>query len=74
VIAATHRLPPQPDRFEGISAMADVLQLAHPSTSDRDDLEEVDDERDAALPPSATLANQGHDATIWSLDELQRLR
>jgi hypothetical protein len=54
--------------------MADVLQLAHPSTSDRDDLEEVGDERDAALSLSATLANQGHDATIWSLDELQRLR
>ena len=46
-----HRLLPQPGGFEGISAMAEELQPAELSISDREDLKEVDHDRDAAFRP-----------------------
>ena len=53
--------------------MAEVLHLAHFSISDRQDLKEVDDDRDAAFPPLAALANQSQNATARRLDELKLL-
>jgi len=63
----------QPGGFEGVGAMAEELDLAHLPVSDREDLKEVDHYRDAAFPPSATLANYAQDAPTRRLDELKRL-
>jgi hypothetical protein len=53
--------------LESVGAMPEVLDLAHISISDRAQLEEVDDDRDAALSASATLANESQDRTAWRL-------
>ena len=53
--------------------MAEILDLAHLPISDRAQLEEVDDDRDATLSASATLANESQDLTARCLDQLKRL-
>jgi hypothetical protein len=55
----------QPDGFEGVGAMAEELDLTHPSIADREDRKEVDLDWDAAFPASATLADGGHDTVPW---------
>src|SRR3954462_612324 len=67
------RLLPQPGGFEGVSAMAEVLDLAQLPMSDREELHEVDHDRDAALPATATLADGHQDAIVRHLDELEWL-
>jgi hypothetical protein len=54
--------------------MAEELDLAHLSISDREDLKEVDHDRDAAFPAAAALADGSQDPIPWRLDELKRLR
>jgi hypothetical protein len=54
--------------------MAEDLHLAHLSISDREDLKEVDHDRDAAFPAAAALADGSQDPIPWRLDELKRLR
>jgi hypothetical protein len=54
--------------------MAEELDPAHFSISDREDLKEVDHDRDAAFPASATLADGSQDTIPWGLDESKRLR
>jgi hypothetical protein len=63
----------QPYGFESIGAMAEKLQIVHFSFPDRPDKEEVERNRDAAFPPSATLANQSQDTIPGRLDELKWL-
>jgi hypothetical protein len=53
--------------------MAEVLDLAHLPISDREDLKEVDHDRDAAFPAPATLADENQDAIVRHLDELKWL-
>ena len=53
--------------------MAEKLDLAHLSTPDREQLEEMNDDGDAALSASATLANESHDATVRRLGQLKQL-
>ena len=53
--------------------MAEVLEPAHPSISDRPDLKEVDVDRNVALAPSGALADESQDAIVGRLDELKRL-
>ena len=53
--------------------MAEEFNLAHLFASDRAHLEEVDDDRDAALSAFATLANESHDAVARRLDHLKEL-
>jgi hypothetical protein len=59
--------------LEGIGAMAEELGLAQSSISDREELKEVDHDREAALPASTGLADGGDDAIARRLDELKRL-
>src|SRR4051794_41734834 len=53
--------------------MAEVLDLAQLPMSDREELQEVDHDRDAALPATATLADGHQDAIVRHLDELEWL-
>jgi hypothetical protein len=59
--------------LESVGTMAEVLDPADLSISDRAQLEEVDDDRDAALSASATLANESQDPTTRRIDQLKRL-
>lgn len=67
------RLLRKPGGIEGVGVMTEELDLADLSISDRPELKEVDDDRDAALPPSATLADGSQDPIARRLDELKRL-
>src|SRR4249919_2821604 len=51
--------------------MTEELHLPHLSVPDRPDVKGVDLDRDAALSPSANLADQSQDATIWRFDEFK---
>ena len=53
--------------------MAEVLDLVQLSVWDRPDPEEVDDDRNAAFPPSSALANEAKNSAAGGLDELKRL-
>ena len=53
--------------------MTEVLDLARLSISDRVQREVMDDDRDAALSASTTLANESHDATVRRLGQLEQL-
>jgi hypothetical protein len=68
-----HRLLLKAGGFEGIDAMTEVLDAAHPAVADSAELEEVDFDRDAALAPSASLANKRQDATVPNLDYFECL-
>ena len=62
-----------PRGFEGVGAMAEVLDLANLSVLDCPDPEEVDGDRDATFPPSAALTNETQDSEARCLAELKRL-
>jgi hypothetical protein len=59
--------------LESIGAMTEILDLAHLSISDREQPEEMKDDRDAAVSASSILANESHDATVRRLDQLEQL-
>src|SRR5215207_821726 len=68
-----HRLLRQPGGFEGAGAMAEEVNPAHLSISDRAELKGVGFDRDATLPTSAAKADGNQDPIIRRLDELKRL-
>src|SRR5262249_51489539 len=68
-----HRLLVQPGCLDRIGAVTEILDLVHLSISDRVQHEEMNDDRDAALSASSTLANESHDATIRHLDYFKQL-
>jgi hypothetical protein len=53
--------------------MTENLDLAHLSVSDREQLEEMNDDRYSALSASTTLANESHEAAVRDLDQLEQL-
>ena len=53
--------------------MTEILDLASLPISDREQLEEMHDDRDAALSASTTQSNESHDATARHLDHFKQL-
>jgi hypothetical protein len=53
--------------------MTEVLDLARLFISDRVQREVMNDDRDAALSASRTMANESHHATVRHLDQLKQL-